>query len=301
MTSPCGKIRIPINESSDDRSQIQEYLEQYRRRHSAHRAGGHGHLRTSWTRCASARSNCWTRRTLAELIEKRSPGHGEPVEELKKRKILIDGAPGGGLLLQIFYEDADRADLLRDHSAQGRRRFRRRQFQGALRVDGARPDPPRSAQARRMMESAGPRGDYAKAGPDYAVEQEGEYTRRSTRSTGASLRTPVEPRAALCVSRMDRGDRAAGCGAGDTALLDAISKKLKARPAGRSSPCRVLFPTTRSSPTSPTGAFRSRQWLRRPDEFDYIVEPDVFHDFFGMCRFSTAPTPTTYMNTVKGG
>jgi phenylalanine-4-hydroxylase len=22
-------------------------------------------------------------------------------------------------------------------------------------------------------------------------------------------------------------------------------------------------------------------WLRRPDEFDYIVEPDVFHDFFG--------------------
>ena len=26
-------------------------------------------------------------------------------------------------------------------------------------------------------------------------------------------------------------------------------------------------------------------WLRRPDEFDYIVEPDVFHDFFGMCRF----------------
>src|SRR5439155_1059681 len=29
MTSPCGKIRIPINESSDDRSQIQEYLEEY--------------------------------------------------------------------------------------------------------------------------------------------------------------------------------------------------------------------------------------------------------------------------------
>src|SRR5687768_5116366 len=29
MTSPCGKIRIPINESSDDRSQIQEYLDAY--------------------------------------------------------------------------------------------------------------------------------------------------------------------------------------------------------------------------------------------------------------------------------
>ncbi len=29
MTSPCGKIRIPINESSDDKSQIQEYLDTY--------------------------------------------------------------------------------------------------------------------------------------------------------------------------------------------------------------------------------------------------------------------------------
>src|SRR5437879_5554350 len=29
MTSPCGKIRIPINESSDDKSQIAEYLDQY--------------------------------------------------------------------------------------------------------------------------------------------------------------------------------------------------------------------------------------------------------------------------------
>ena len=29
MTSPCGKIRIPINESLDDKSQIEEYLKEY--------------------------------------------------------------------------------------------------------------------------------------------------------------------------------------------------------------------------------------------------------------------------------
>src|SRR3954463_12934278 len=29
MTSPCGQIRIPINESADDKSQIAEYLEAY--------------------------------------------------------------------------------------------------------------------------------------------------------------------------------------------------------------------------------------------------------------------------------
>jgi glutathione S-transferase len=30
LTSPCGKIRIPINESQDDKSQIEEYLREYR-------------------------------------------------------------------------------------------------------------------------------------------------------------------------------------------------------------------------------------------------------------------------------
>ena len=46
--------------------------------------------------------------TYFDLIEKRLPGHGEPVEELRKRRILIDGAPseGQGLLLQIFGKDA---------------------------------------------------------------------------------------------------------------------------------------------------------------------------------------------------
>ena len=30
MTSPCGRIRIPINESADDKSQVEEYLSEYR-------------------------------------------------------------------------------------------------------------------------------------------------------------------------------------------------------------------------------------------------------------------------------
>ena len=30
LTSPCGKIRIPINESQDDKSQIEEYLQEYK-------------------------------------------------------------------------------------------------------------------------------------------------------------------------------------------------------------------------------------------------------------------------------
>ena len=59
---------------------------------------------------------------------------------------------GQGLLLQIFTENHDRADLLRDHPAQGQRGLRRGQLQGPVRVDRARPDAPRRAagQGRRQ-------------------------------------------------------------------------------------------------------------------------------------------------------
>ncbi len=40
--------------------------------------------------------------TYYEMLEERLPGHGEDVERLKRNGLLLDGAPGGGLLLQIF-------------------------------------------------------------------------------------------------------------------------------------------------------------------------------------------------------
>jgi 4-hydroxyphenylpyruvate dioxygenase len=45
--------------------------------------------------------------TYYKMLEERLPGHGEPVEELQKRGILLDGTTEGGeprLLLQIFSE-----------------------------------------------------------------------------------------------------------------------------------------------------------------------------------------------------
>jgi 4-hydroxyphenylpyruvate dioxygenase len=103
MTSPCGRIRIPINESSDDRSQIQEYLEQYHGEGIQHIAL---HSRDIYATVDALRSSgvelLDTPDTYYELVEKRLPGHGEPLDALRQRRILIDGAPGGGRLLQIF-------------------------------------------------------------------------------------------------------------------------------------------------------------------------------------------------------
>jgi len=106
MTSPCGKIRIPINEEGKEKAgQIQEYLDMYQGEGIQHIAMGSDdlyttvdHLRASGVRLLD------TIDTYYELIDKRLPEHGEPLAELKRRKILIDGT-GQKLLLQIFSEN----------------------------------------------------------------------------------------------------------------------------------------------------------------------------------------------------
>lgn len=105
MTSPCGKIRIPINESSDDKSQIAEYLDAYSGEGIQHVALGAEDIYKA-VEGMMARGVPFqdTIDTYFDLIDKRLPGHGEDVERLRRLRILIDGAPteGQGLLLQIF-------------------------------------------------------------------------------------------------------------------------------------------------------------------------------------------------------
>jgi 4-hydroxyphenylpyruvate dioxygenase len=105
MTSPCGKIRIPINEPSDDKSQIQEYLDAYHGEGIQHIALATDDI---YTAVEQLRSNgvefMDVPDTYYDAIAERVPGHQEPLERLRKDRILIDGAParGAGLLLQIF-------------------------------------------------------------------------------------------------------------------------------------------------------------------------------------------------------
>jgi len=113
LTSPCGKIRIPINESADDRSQVQEYLDAYRGEGIQHIALGTGDIYRTVDRLAARGVKFLdTPDTYYELLDQRLPNHGEPVEELRRRRILLDGGVSGpapqsgrqGLLLQIFTE-----------------------------------------------------------------------------------------------------------------------------------------------------------------------------------------------------
>ncbi len=108
MTSPCGKIRIPINESRDDVSQIAEYLKEYEGEGIQHIAMGTDDIyKTVDVLKKHGLIFQETPATYFEQLDGRVPNHGEDVAELKKRNILLDGAPteGQGLLLQIFTQN----------------------------------------------------------------------------------------------------------------------------------------------------------------------------------------------------
>ena len=106
MTSPCGKIRIPINESSDDKSQIAEYLAAYRGEGIQHIALGAADIFAAVEALAASGVRFQdTPATYFEAIDARLPGHGEDVARLAENKILIDGGPDEGLLLQIFTDN----------------------------------------------------------------------------------------------------------------------------------------------------------------------------------------------------
>lgn len=109
MTSPCGKIRIPINESTDDKSQIEEFLDQYHGEGIQHIALGTGDIyKTVEELRHHGVSFMEVPDTYYEMLPSRLPHHGEDIKRLELDRILVDGEakkPGNArLLLQIFTE-----------------------------------------------------------------------------------------------------------------------------------------------------------------------------------------------------
>ncbi len=107
LTSPCGKIRIPINESQDDKSQIEEYLNEYKGEGIQHIALGTEDIyRTVDALRSQGVEFQETPATYYEGIDGRVAGHEEAVAALERRGILIDGDRKKGILLQIFTKNA---------------------------------------------------------------------------------------------------------------------------------------------------------------------------------------------------
>jgi 4-hydroxyphenylpyruvate dioxygenase len=108
MTAPDDKIRIPLNESQDDYSQIAEYLREYNGEGIQHLAFATDDI---FATVDALRANGVkfqdSPETYYDMIDGRIPGHAHDVQAMRERRILIDGSPetGEGLLLQIFTEN----------------------------------------------------------------------------------------------------------------------------------------------------------------------------------------------------
>lgn len=110
LTAPDGKIRIPLNEEGEGgKGQIDEFLREFNGEGIQHIALLCDDLITCWDRLKKLGVPFMTAppATYYEMLDDRLPGHGEQIEDLKMRGILLDGTTEGGkprLLLQIFSE-----------------------------------------------------------------------------------------------------------------------------------------------------------------------------------------------------
>ncbi len=107
MIAPDGAIRIPLNESQDDNSQIEEFLRQYNGEGIQHIALTTPDIFETVEKLRARGVKLQdTIDTYYDLVDKRVPGHGEDLERLRRNRILIDGNVGDeGILLQIFTEN----------------------------------------------------------------------------------------------------------------------------------------------------------------------------------------------------
>lgn len=109
LTSPCGRIRIPLNEDRGETGQIVAYLKKYKGEGIQHIAVGSEDLYRSTDQIAEngLRFMPPPPNAYYDLSHERVVGHEEPIEHMKKHGILIDGegvVDGGEtkILLQIF-------------------------------------------------------------------------------------------------------------------------------------------------------------------------------------------------------
>ncbi len=110
LTAPDGKIRIPLNEEGEGgKGQIEEFLREFNGEGIQHIALICEDIIACWDRLKKLGVPFMTAppNTYYEMLDDRLSGHGEDVEALQTRGILLDGTTDGGearLLLQIFAE-----------------------------------------------------------------------------------------------------------------------------------------------------------------------------------------------------
>ena len=145
------------------------------------------------------------------------------------------------------------------------------------------------------------RGDYARARPDYTCDQDWEaytaeehdlyrrlYERQAAQLPGLACREFIE-----AVQHLGRPDR--------IPRFDELSERLYRLTRWQVVAVPGLIPEEAFFKLLSERRFPVTNWIRKPEEFDYVVEPDVFHDLFGHVPLLFNPVFADYMQAYGAG
>ncbi|MFL6663516.1 MAG: phenylalanine 4-monooxygenase [Rhizobacter sp.] len=146
-----------------------------------------------------------------------------------------------------------------------------------------------------------PRGDYAAARTDYTCDQRwADYTaeehalyRRLHQRQTAQLPGLACDEFIAAVSRLGAPDR--------VPRFDELSQSLHRATGWDVVAVPGLIPEEAFFALLARRKFPVTRWIRRPEEFDYVVEPDVFHDLFGHVPLLFNPVFADYMQAYGAG
>ncbi|HEY1075668.1 MAG TPA: phenylalanine 4-monooxygenase [Fontimonas sp.] len=139
------------------------------------------------------------------------------------------------------------------------------------------------------------RGDYSRARSDYSVEQSWHAYSEADHALWRRLYArQTEQVAAYACREFAEGLKLTDC-AERIPDIDRISELLEARSGWRLIAVPGFIPNEQFFAHLAARRFPVTVWIRKPEEFDYLVEPDIFHDFFGHVPMFFDPTFAAFM------
>jgi phenylalanine-4-hydroxylase len=146
-----------------------------------------------------------------------------------------------------------------------------------------------------------PRGDYSRAAADYTSDQ--NYAAYTT--ADHELYARLYDRQIRQMKGLASEEFIASLSALDAAKsipnLEEVSRKLRKQTGWELVAVPGLIPEEAFFSLLAHRRFPVTEWLRKPDEFDYVVEPDIFHDFFGHVPLLFNPVFADYMQAYGEG
>ena len=145
------------------------------------------------------------------------------------------------------------------------------------------------------------RGDYSSMRPDYTVDQDWDgYSEAEHELWRRLYRRQESLVARYACDEFNQAMQALDFSKGIPSF-EAVNRKLGPATHWQLVAVPGLLPDLTFFEHLANRRFPVTVWLRNPEEFDYIVEPDIFHDFFGHVPMLFNPVFANYIQAYGRG